>query len=77
MAKLSTQQIRDLAREIIEKTPGGIRYAVLVESIASQHPQTPKNTIHGSVWDLASRYPDEITKPSRGLFMLASGSAPD
>src|SRR5207245_2687206 len=44
----------------------------LVEQIANQHPETPKNTIHGSVWNLAAVYPDEVTKPSRGLFKPVS-----
>jgi hypothetical protein len=76
MAKLSQQQIRDIARKVVIKSPGGIRYSALIESIASQHPQTPRNTIHGSVWDLAARFPDEISKPSRGLFMPATGISP-
>lgn len=72
MAKLTVKAIQDLAREVVAKSPGGIRYSVLVGRIAQEHPETPKNTIHGSVWDLDARYPSEITKPSRGLFMPAS-----
>jgi len=52
----------------------------LVEAIAAQHPETPKNTIHGSVWNLAASFPDQVTKPSRGLFKPASatnGEEPD
>ena len=29
-----------------------------------------KNTIHGTVWDLATRLPEKVYKPSRGLFRL-------
>jgi hypothetical protein len=68
MAKLTTHQIRDLARKIVGQNAGGIRYSQLVEHIATQHPETPRNTVHGSVWDLASRFSGEISKPSRGLF---------
>ena len=68
MPKLTVQKIRDLARTIIAANPGGIRYSVLVESISQQSPETPKNTIHGSVWNLDSIFPGEIAKPSRGLF---------
>ncbi len=71
MAKLSVTEIRDLARKTVAANPGGIRYSVLVRQIADANPETPKNTIHGSVWDLASRFPTEIAKPSRGLFMPA------
>ncbi len=77
MTKLTQQQIRDLARRMVGRSPGGIRYSELVEQIATQHIQTPRNTIHGSVWDLATRYPEQISKPSRGLFMpagVASGA---
>ena len=68
MAKLPVNKIREIALEIIGKSPGGIRYGDLVKRIANDHPETPVNTIHGSVWDLATRYPEKVVKPSRGLF---------
>ena len=74
MAKLGTHAVRDLARKIVAESPGGVRYSELVERIASANPETPKNTIHGSVWDLPSRFPTEIVKPSRGLLMPAGAS---
>lgn len=67
MAKLNVQQIRDLARNIIRRNPGGIRYSELLEEILSQHPETPRNTVHGTVWNIETIFPDEITKPSRGI----------
>jgi len=72
MAKLSVAQIRQAALQIIAAHPGGIRYTPLVEAIESQWPETPKNTIHGSVWNLDTVFPDKVTKPSRGLFKLTS-----
>jgi hypothetical protein len=72
MAKLNVQQIRDLARSIIASNPGGIRYGVLIKRITQQSPETPKNTIVGSVWNLDATFPNEITKPSRGLFTPVS-----
>jgi hypothetical protein len=68
MAKLSVQEIRKLARSIIEANPGGVRYSVLVDKICQQAPETSKNTVHGSVWNLDTIFPNEIAKPSRGLF---------
>src|SRR5262245_16753480 len=68
MAKLSGKEIQKLARSIISENPGGIRYTALVEKISQQNPETPKNTIHGSVWNLDAVFPNEIAKPSRGLF---------
>jgi hypothetical protein len=68
MAKLTVQQIKSLARSIITENPGGIRYSALVDKICQQNPETPKNTVHGSVWNLDTLFPNEIAKPSRGLF---------
>jgi hypothetical protein len=81
MAKLRVNEIRDLAKRIIAESSGGIRYSALVQRIAAEHPETPKNTIHGSVWDLDKSFSGEIVKPSRGLFALSSslngnGTAP-
>jgi hypothetical protein len=69
VAKLSGQQIRELAKQIVQASPGGIRYSDLVRRIAEEHPETPKNTNHGSIWDLHTKYPNLIQKPSRGLFV--------
>ncbi|MFA7238251.1 MAG: hypothetical protein WC058_15435 [Phycisphaeraceae bacterium] len=69
MAKLNVGQIRELAKRIVLSSPAGIRYSELVRRIEGENPETPKNTIHGSVWDLGTRFPDKIHKPSRGLFL--------
>lgn len=74
MAKLSTKQIQDLAKTIISENPGGIRYSVLHKQIHLANPETPANTIHGSIWNLAQRFPNEISKPSRGLFKPANST---
>jgi hypothetical protein len=68
MAKLNVQQIKERGRAIVAENPGGIRYGALVERINTESPETPKNTIAGSVWNLDALYPAEIIKPSRGLF---------
>jgi hypothetical protein len=72
MAKLSVKEIQALAKQIVSESPGGIRYSALVQKIVTDHPETPKNTVHSSVVDLATRFPTEITKPSRGLFLAAA-----
>jgi hypothetical protein len=77
MAKLPGNKIRDFALEIVAQNPGGIRYRDLTKGIAAAHPETPMNTIHGSVWDLATRFPDKVVKPSRGLFKPAGANAVD
>jgi hypothetical protein len=74
MAKLSTHQIREMARQIVASNKGGIKYGDLIEQLKAASPETPPNTIQGSVWDLHMRYPQEISKPSRGLFVPTTGS---
>lgn len=69
MAKLSVQQIRERAKQIVQESATGIRYSDLVRRLCEEHPETPKNTVQGSVWDLDTRFPDLIHKPSRGLFV--------
>jgi hypothetical protein len=71
MSKLSVHQIKELAKSIIGANPGGIRYSALVDQICQKSPETPKNTVHGSVWNLDALFPNEIAKPSRGLFTPA------
>ncbi len=69
MAKLNTKEIKTMARELIARSPGGIRYGEIVSSILKSNPETSSNTINGCVWNLQDQFPKEITKPSRGLFM--------
>ena len=68
MAKLTRKQIKELAKSIIASNPGGIRFKPLVYQILQQNPETPENTIHGSVRDLEKQFPREVGKPSRGLY---------
>ncbi len=71
MAKLTVKQIQELAKSIIAANPGGIRYSALVNQILQLNPETNENTIYGSVWDLDKTFPNEVAKPSRGLFTPA------
>ena len=68
MAKLTRKQIKELAKSIIASNPGGIRFSSLVDQILQQNPETPENTIHGSVRNLEKQFPQEVGKPSRGLY---------
>src|SRR3989304_5533787 len=69
MAKIA-EKITSLALEYLKKHPDGIRYADLVRLIEAADASLKKNTIHGTVWDLATRLPKKVYKPSRGLFRL-------
>jgi hypothetical protein len=77
MAKLGRQQIRERARAIVAENPGGIRYTALAERIGEESPETPKNTIYASMWNLDAIYPSEIGKPSRGLFKPRNAESDD
>ncbi len=74
MAKLTVKQIQDLARSIVAKAPGGIRFRVVVNMIYTANPENSKNTIDTTVSSLATRFPAEITKPNRGLFVPANAA---
>ena len=69
MAKLSVKEIQNLAIQIVQSRPGGVRYTELVNTIVQNQPETPRNTVVGAIWDLATRFPDRISKPTRGLFV--------
>jgi hypothetical protein len=68
MAKLGVRQVQEEAVRILQANPGGIRFSALVNVICTQHPETPRNTVSGSVWNLDTVRPNEVRKPSRGLF---------
>jgi len=56
------------AIEILKSNPTEVRYSDLVRKIHDEFPEIPVNTIHGIVWNLDARVPNEIYKPGRGLF---------
>ena len=64
------EKITNFALEQLKKHPDGVRYADLVRQILSMDSSLKTNTIHGTVWDLATRLPEKVYKPSRGLFRL-------
>src|SRR5262245_43431126 len=68
MAKLSGREIQAEAVKSIRAHSGGIRFTELVNSVAHGSPEPPRNTVMGSVWNLDALRPDEVRKPSRGLY---------
>jgi hypothetical protein len=59
------------AIKLLKQAPKGIRYTDLVMKIAAVLSEIPKNTIHGTVWNLEAKMPDDISKPARGLYLHA------
>lgn len=56
------------AIEILKLNPNDVRYSDLVRKIHEEFPETPLNTIRGTVWNLETRVRNEVYKPARGLF---------
>lgn len=69
MAKLNRRQIQDSALDILETTPGGIRWNEMLKLIHASAPETPQNSIHGALQVLLSSS-DEIVKVARGTYQL-------
>ncbi len=56
------------AKEILAISPNGIRFTELVNRVRESFPDEAYGNLTGSIWNLDTRFPDEIYKPSRGLF---------
>lgn len=69
MARIG-EKITALALQLLKKHPDGIRFTDLVYEIQAMDASFKKATINAMVWDLATRFPDKVYKPSRGLFRL-------
>lgn len=67
----SREQIIAKALELLSSAPNGIRYSEFVRSVHEALPQIPKNTVHGTLWNLDVRLPEQVFKPARGLWLHA------
>jgi hypothetical protein len=70
MEKLNRKQIEDATRAVLERHPGGVRWAEVLKAVASDHPETPLNSIRGATHHLFQRG-DGIVKIARGTYQLA------
>lgn len=70
MAKLNRRQIEDATRAVLERHPGGVRWAEVLKAVAADHPETPLNSIRGATHHLFQRG-DGIVKIARGTYQLA------
>jgi hypothetical protein len=64
------EKIINKALEILQENSDGLRYTVLQQRIKEKIPDVQLNTINGTIWNLDSRKPDLVYKPSRGLYKL-------
>ena len=56
--------------KLLEKHPNGIRWTDLNAMIEESDPSLHPKTINGCVWKLVERFPDQVYKPSKGVFRL-------
>lgn len=71
MDKLTiTGRIYEKALELLERNPGGLRWTELASKIQTSDPKLHPKTINGCIWKLTEKFPDQVYKPSRGLFRL-------
>lgn len=65
-----THRITAKALELLDENPEGLRTSELKSKIeASDNTFHPK-TVNGIVWKLPEKFPDQVCKPSKGLFRL-------
>ncbi|GFZ94176.1 hypothetical protein [Sphingobium fuliginis] len=69
MAKLNRKQIEDATRAVLERHPGGVRWAEVLKAVSAEHPETPFNSIRGATHHLFQRG-DGIVKIARGTYQL-------
>src|SRR5258706_7733124 len=74
MAKLTVKEVTAMAKKVVLDSPGGIRFSELLDKISILSPETPRNTIRGSIWNLDTKFPNEIVKPAKGLFKSADST---
>lgn len=64
------ERITEKTFELLEATPLGLQFSELVAQLHVAFPEDPHGTITGTIWNLDTRLPDRVYKPSRGLFRL-------
>ena len=60
------------AIELLRSAPQGMHTSQLVNAVREALPNVHPKTINGTVWLLAEKRPEEVYKPSRGLFRHVS-----
>ncbi len=65
-----TGRVYAKALELLEGHPEGMRFSKLRSEIEASDPSLHPKTVNGCVWKLVERFPDQVYKPSKGLFQL-------
>lgn len=70
MAKPVTHRIFEIAFQLLEEHPEGIRWADLNKMIETKDKNFHPKTVNGCVWRLVEKFPEQVYKPEKGLFKL-------
>ena len=65
-----TGRINAKALALLDEHPEGLRWSELNAKIEASDPSFHPKTVNGCVWKLVERFPDQVCKPSKGLFRL-------
>lgn len=65
-----THRINAKAFELLEEHPEGLRWSEMLSKIKASDPSFHPKTVNGCVWKLVQKFPNQVYKPSRGLFRL-------
>ena len=65
-----TGRINAKALALLEKHPEGLRWSELNAQIEASDPSFHPKTVNGCVWKLVEKFPEEVYKPSKGVFRL-------
>ena len=70
MSKPVTQRINEVALDLLERHPDGLRWSELLALVEDADQSFHPKTVNGCVWKLVEKYPDQVYKPEKGLFKL-------
>lgn len=73
MAKLTQKQIEQSALAVIAERPGGIHFSDLARAISEENVETQVKEIQWAIFNLQRKFPQQVAKPSRGLFVPVGG----
>ncbi len=65
-----TGRINEIAFQLLKQHPKGLRWSELLSKIEASDPSLHPKTVNGCVWRLIEKFPDQVYKPSKGLFRL-------
>jgi hypothetical protein len=65
-----TGRIYQEAFDLLEAHPEGLHWSELLAKIKESDSSFHPKTVNGCVWKLVEKFPNQVYKPSKGLFCL-------